>query len=92
MSRFPNVIGVIYCTHIAIRAPSDNEFAYVNRKNRKHFHLINVQVISDAQMSLTNVALWPGSTHDSFTLWNSSVGNFKLGLCRMPGFLVGYVI
>ena len=33
MSDFLNVIGAIECTHIAIRAPSENEFVYVNRKN-----------------------------------------------------------
>ena len=31
---FPNVIGAIDCTHIAIKAPSHDEFVYV----RKHFH------------------------------------------------------
>ncbi|XP_060921089.1 putative nuclease HARBI1 [Labrus mixtus] len=73
MSRFQNVIGAIDCTHIAIRAPSDNEFAYVNRK---HFHSINVQIICDAQMYITNVvAQWLGSTHDSFILRSSSVGD-----------------
>ncbi|KAK0146483.1 putative nuclease HARBI1 [Merluccius polli] len=70
---FPNVIGAIDCTHIAIKAPSEGEYAYVNRK---HFHSLNVQIICDAQMRLTNiVARWPGSTHDSFVLTNSSVGN-----------------
>ena len=44
---FPNVIGAIDCTHIAIKAPSQNEFVYVNRK---HFHSINVQIICDAQI------------------------------------------
>ncbi|XP_051780888.1 putative nuclease HARBI1, partial [Erpetoichthys calabaricus] len=62
MSGFPNVIGAVDCTHIAIKAPSQNEFVYVNRK---HFHSINVQIISDAKMCLTNVvAKWPGSIHD----------------------------
>jgi len=28
---FPNVIGAIDCTHIAIKAPSHDEFVYVNR-------------------------------------------------------------
>ncbi len=32
---FPNVIRAIDCTHIAIKAPSHDEFVYVNRK---HFH------------------------------------------------------
>ncbi|KAK0141908.1 putative nuclease HARBI1 [Merluccius polli] len=73
IADFPNVIGAIDCTHIAIKAPSEGEYAYVNRK---HFHSLNVQIICDAQMCLTNiVARWPGSTHDSFVLTNSSVGN-----------------
>ncbi|KAK0148560.1 putative nuclease HARBI1 [Merluccius polli] len=73
IAGFPNVIGAIDCTHIAIKAPSEGEYAYVNRK---HFHSLNVQIICDAQMRLTNiVARWPGSTHDSFVLTNSSVGN-----------------
>jgi len=60
---FPNVIGAIDCTHIAIKVPSHDEFVYVNRK---YFHLINVQ-ICDAQMQLTNiVAKWPGLMHDSY--------------------------
>lgn len=70
---FPNVIGAVDCTHISIKAPSQDEYVYVNRK---HFHSINVQIICDAQMRLTNiVARWPGSTHDSFILMNSMVGN-----------------
>ncbi len=64
MSGFPNVIGAIDCTHIAIRAPYENKFVYVNRK---HVHSINVQVICDSNMTLTNiVAHWPGSAHYSF--------------------------
>jgi len=50
------------------------------RINRKHFHSINVQIICDADMLLTNVvARWPGSTHDSFILRHSSVGRRLLG-------------
>lgn len=72
-ARFPNVIEAKYCTHIAIKAPSLDEYAYVNRK---HFHLINVLIICDVHMKLLNiVAGWPGSTHDSFILTNSIVGN-----------------
>ncbi|XP_061574215.1 putative nuclease HARBI1 [Cololabis saira] len=72
IAGFPNVIVVIDCTHIAIKAPSVDEFAYVNLKN---FHSINVQIIWDAPMRFTNVvARWPGSTHESYILTNSLVG------------------
>ena len=86
-SRFPVLIGAIDCTHIAIKAPSEGEYVYVNRK---HFHSLNVQIICDAQMRLTNiVARWPGSTHDSFVLTNSSVGN-RLEAGRVcDGWLIG---
>ncbi|MBN3297179.1 HARB1 nuclease, partial [Amia calva] len=87
IASFPNVIGAIDCTHIAIKAPSEEEFAYVNRK---HFHSINVQIICDAQMRLTNiVARWPGSTHDSYILTNSIVGmRLQAGRVR-DGWLLG---
>ena len=56
VSGFPNVIGAIDCTHVAIRAPSVDEAVYVNRK---HYHSLNVQIICDANMLLTNVvARW----------------------------------
>lgn len=69
IAGFPNVTRAIDCTHIAIKVPSEGEYAYVNRK---HF----VQIICDAQMHLTNiVARWPGATHDSFIMANSVIGN-----------------
>ncbi|XP_059384683.1 putative nuclease HARBI1 [Carassius carassius] len=87
MYGFPNVIGAIDCTHVAIRAPNVNENAFINRK---HFHSINVQIICDADMLLTNVvARWPGSTHDSFILRHSSVGRrLEAGAIR-DGWLLG---
>lgn len=55
-SRFPNVIRDIDCTHIPVRAPSENEFAYVNKKD---FHQMN-ESICDTYVCLTNtVAHWP---------------------------------
>lgn len=66
MSGFPYVIIAIGCTHVVIRAPWEDEFVFVDKK---HFHSVNVQIICDAQMALTNVAAkWPGSTHESFIL------------------------
>ena len=49
IAGFPNVR---LHTHLAIKAPSEHEFAYVNKKN---FHSINVQITCDAQICLTDV-------------------------------------
>ncbi|KAL2086050.1 hypothetical protein ACEWY4_017109 [Coilia grayii] len=77
IAGFPNVIGAIDCTHVAIKVPSEGEYAYVNRK---HFHSINVQIICDAQMRLTNiVARWPGAS--GLTAW-LAIG-WKLEECVM---------
>ena len=48
----PGVIGLIDGTHIRIQAPSENEYAYVNRKN---FHSINVQMITDSRNLIRDV-------------------------------------
>uniref|UniRef100_A0A3Q1EBL3 Putative nuclease HARBI1 n=1 Tax=Acanthochromis polyacanthus TaxID=80966 RepID=A0A3Q1EBL3_9TELE len=59
MASMPNVIGVIDCTHIHIQAPHEREWEYVNRKGR---HSINVQLIGDADLKITNCVIrWPGS-------------------------------
>lgn len=90
IAGFPNVIGAIDCTHVAIKAPSENEFVFVNQK---HFHSVNVQIICDAHMFLTNVvARWPGSTHDSYILVNSSVGNRLQAGCVQDGWLLGKTV
>ena len=84
---FPNVIGAIDCTHIAIKSPSANEEAYVDRKG---VHTINVQAVCNADMKLLNVVVkWPGSTHDSFIWRNSSLRSmFEDGLVQ-EGWLIG---
>ncbi|KAJ4935322.1 hypothetical protein JOQ06_016858, partial [Pogonophryne albipinna] len=59
----PNTIGVIDCTHVHIQAPRQREWEYVNRKGR---HSINVQLVGDADLAITNcVVRWPGSVHDA---------------------------
>ena len=49
---FPNALGVIDCTHVAIKAPRNDKSAFVNRKN---FHSINTQVVCDADKRTLNV-------------------------------------
>ena len=87
IAGFPNVIGAIDCTHIAIKSPSQHEDAYVNRKG---VHTVNIQAVCDHNMQLLNiVARWPGSTHDSF-IWRDSAlhRQFKHGQIQ-GGWLIG---
>jgi|SRR6218665_298546 len=53
MGGFPNVIGCVDGTHVRILAPTENEHEYVNRKS---FHSINVQVITNAYLSEPNLS------------------------------------
>ncbi|XP_039602265.1 putative nuclease HARBI1 [Polypterus senegalus] len=72
ITGFPSVIGAVDCTHVALKAPTVDEFAF---QNRKGYHSINVQVICDAHLNLLNVvANSPGGTHDSFIVQNSIMG------------------
>ncbi|KAJ8914226.1 hypothetical protein NQ315_003589 [Exocentrus adspersus] len=70
----PGVIGFIDCTHVAIVRPPNNdplhpEHIYINRKN---YHSINVQLVCDDSLRISNVnARFPGSTHDSH-IWRES--------------------
>ncbi|KAK0147899.1 putative nuclease HARBI1 [Merluccius polli] len=87
MSGFPNVIGAIDGTHVAIKAATTDEYAYVNRKQ---YHSVNVQIIWDAEMTFLNVvARWPGSTHDFFMLRQSSVGRRLQAGAVQDGWLLG---
>lgn len=82
-------LRVIDCTHTAVKATSEHEFAYVNRDN---FNSINMQ-ICDAQMSLTKVVVrWPGLTQDScFSEGEARGAGFKLVECRTGGFFMSDV-
>ncbi len=87
IAHFPSVIGAIDCTHVSIKAPSEDEHLYVNRKG---YHSVNIQAVCDSKMLfLDAVAKWPGSTHDAFIWANSGLsGRFENG--EMPnGWLLG---
>lgn len=67
---FPRVLGAIDCTHIRIQSPGGHNAELF--RNRKGYFSINVQVVCDAALKITNiVARWPGSAHDS-TIFNDS--------------------
>ena len=89
LGKFPNVLGCVDGTQIAIVSPSTNEHLYVCRKG---FHSINVQVVCGADMKFLNVvSKWPGSTHDSFVWSNSQISNFMEHRSRIGsgGWLLG---
>ncbi|XP_066454588.1 transcription termination factor 4, mitochondrial isoform X1 [Eleutherodactylus coqui] len=83
---FPNVLGAVGCTHIAISPPSEMEQMY---RNKKHYHSINVQIICDADMRILDVvSQFPGSTHDSSVLKQSGIQErFEEG--EFSGWLLG---
>ena len=71
IAAFPNVVGCIDCTYVRIKAPSEAEDAYVNRKG---VHTVNIQAVCDAEMKVLNVVTkWPGSAHNAFIWHNSSL-------------------
>ncbi|XP_063771829.1 transcription termination factor 4, mitochondrial isoform X1 [Pseudophryne corroboree] len=83
---FPNVIGVVGCTHIAISPPSEMEQRY---RNRKHYHSINVQLVCDSDMRILDVvSQFPGSTDDSSVLNQTEIHDrFESG--EFNGWLLG---
>lgn len=68
----PGIVGVVDGTHVILSSlPHNIEHAYVNRKG---LHSINVQIVCDSNMMITNVnARYPGSTHDAFVFRNSQM-------------------
>ena len=74
MGGFPSCILCIDGFHVSICIPFEDENSFVNRKC---FHSINVQAMTDADYKFADiVARWPGSTHDSFIFRTSDVHDY----------------
>jgi len=87
VAGFPNILGAIDCTHVAIKAPSSHEEAFVNRKG---IHTVNIQAVCDNDMRINNlVAKWPGSSHDSFIWRASALGRLFAERQIKDGWLLG---
>nr|XP_033809117.1 putative nuclease HARBI1 [Geotrypetes seraphini] len=52
VAQFPSVIGVVDCTHIALRPPRADEASY---RNRKAFHSMNMKVVCNVQGEILDV-------------------------------------
>lgn len=70
IAQFPNVVGVVDGSLIPIDAPSNNEFAFVDRKGQ---HSLNCMFVCGSSLQFFYVnSNWPGSLHDSRVLRLSS--------------------
>ncbi|XP_026743368.1 putative nuclease HARBI1 [Trichoplusia ni] len=86
--NLPGVIGCIDCTHIAIVRPAEEEHLFYNRKG---FHSLNVQMICDYDLKITNVnTKFGGAAHDSH-IWSAShVGSYMEGCMKVVN-MFGYL-
>lgn len=83
--NFPNVLGAIDGTHIAIKAPKNHPETYVNRKG---FFSIILQGICREDLRFVHcVAGWPGSCHDARVLKNTDIWENGLRVCGNGHFL-----
>lgn len=68
------VVGVVDGSHIAILKPKEEEHNFINRKG---YHSLNVQIISNSNLKITSVnANFPGSSHDAFVWRNTNIREY----------------
>ena len=69
--EFPNVVGVIDCTHIPIRAPKENKEQFIDKDGDIS---LNIQAVVNHRGAFTNLVYrWPGSVHDTRILKESDL-------------------
>ena len=67
--------GAIDESHVPIKAPSENQTSYVNRKS--YLFIIMLVLVDSRYLSRDIVVGWPGSVHEARVLSNSEI--YKLG-------------
>ncbi|XP_021441551.2 LOW QUALITY PROTEIN: putative nuclease HARBI1 [Oncorhynchus mykiss] len=82
VAGIPNVMGVVDCAHIAIKAPNADDSSYVNKKG---FHSINCQLVCDARgLLLSAETNWHGSLQDNCIAEQEIHKGWLLGDCHYP--------
>ncbi|KAG0444687.1 hypothetical protein HPB47_013509 [Ixodes persulcatus] len=94
MGQFPGVTGCMDCTHVHIRSPSrDDAEVYRNRKGvflNVQINVIYLHAITGPQLQFFDVvASWPGSVHDSCSIFDGSRLRALYKESRVPGLLLG---
>ncbi|KAJ1209060.1 hypothetical protein NDU88_004439 [Pleurodeles waltl] len=87
LGHVPNIIGAIDETHVALVPPHRSEQVY---RNRKSYHSMNVQMVCLADQYISHVnAMFRGSVHDAYIMWNSSIPYVMGQLQRHRVWLLG---
>ena len=69
--EFPNVAGVIDCTHVPIKAPKEDKEQFIDKDGDCS---LNMQAVVNHRGAFTNiVSRWPGSVHDTRILKESDL-------------------
>lgn len=87
LAGMPGVLGVVDCTHVAIKAPNAEDLSYVNRKG---LHSLNCLMVCDARGVLLSAEThWPGSLPDCTVLQRAALrSQFETELHK-DGWLLG---
>ena len=84
---FPNTVGAIDGSHIAMKAPAEDQMSYYNRKG---FTSIVLQAVCTAKLVFTDIYTgWPGKVHDARVLRNSPLYAQGVRLCGNNHHLIG---
>lgn len=87
LAGFPNVIGAVDGTHVAILAPKGRAGMY---RDRHHQYSMNMQACCDAQGAFINVSvMFPGSVHDAQAFEHCSVRRVVAAWPEGRGWLLG---
>lgn len=87
LAGMPGVLGVVDCTHVAIKAPNAEDLAYVNRKG---LHSLNCLMVCDARGALLSAEThWPGSLPDCAVLQQAALASQFENALHKDGWLLG---